>query len=158
MGITVEKEVNIAKKLELCVFKIKREKGGVTVYIKSKMLEDYFKDMANGAKAGSSALWNEGKEVYKSNSFSVAIPPNCSRQPYLFGWNQQYLFSDDVGMNNFTFIRGVGISEGVSYTFPGLFLAKELEKFKDEFKIFIIHFYQNFLKTCEFEIVMTTTD
>ena len=154
----MEREVVSNKKVELCNLKIRREASGVVVYVKSKILEEYFKDYSKGQLSeGGQAPWNEGKKGYKVKNFPIQRV-GTGPIPVVTNWENHELFNWTTPMINLSFLRTVGLSEGVEFKFEGLFMTADIEKFKEQFKLFVVKFYQEYLKVCEFEVTVTSGD
>ena len=156
-----EKEMTVTevKKKELCNLKLKREKGGITITVKSDVFEDFFKGLSNGEiGVGSSSVWGSGMKYYKIPNIAIENDGSYSRNPEIMQWGTITLIDIPHARDNFSFIRAVGITEGVSITYPGLFLTRDIERFRDNFKKFITKFYVEYMKMTHFEISVTSIE
>lgn len=154
---TNEITVNKISKKELATLKIKREKGGITLFVKSQTIEEFFNGLSGGlTSTSSSSIWGGGMEYYKIQSFTIPNAGEFARNPNIVLWGTHPLIDPANNVHNFSFLRAKGLSDGVTIQFNGLFVSRDIERFKEDFKTFITRLYVDFIKVVEFEISVSS--
>ena len=93
------------------VFRFGRDEDGLKIYCKSRMFETYFKRVSDGIKM------HDGNEWYGNEGYSV---PSTSRNRDLSrafdNWGYNEIFVSD-SIPNISWLRTVGLKDGISFTF-----------------------------------------
>lgn len=130
---------------EFCVIRIQRVTDGVKIYCKSKEIEEFFKKIAH--KQGDifytihAQDWEE-IEGYEIDDISF-----------------NYAFFDQFGKDllldgnpNLSFLRAVGLANGVEFVAKGVYSLNMLHQFTEKAKVALQKFYTMFIKPVEIEV------
>ena len=154
----IEEHTETVKNKEICNIRLIRGRGGIKIIAKSEMLEDFFKGLSNNSTAtGDSSIWGRGMNYYKIPSLPIENDGNYHRPPTVMEWGTTNIIDLGNSRSNFSFVRAVGIKDGIEITYPGLFLARDIERFKEDFKRFLTKFYVDYMKVSEFELTVRTS-
>ena len=154
---TKEMETSTAKKRELCHLGVERTLGGITVTCKSEILEDFFKNLSDNKKLTGTVGWGEGREFYDVKKISVPRG-DYKNTINLQTYSAYNVASQDRSVLDFSFIRTVGLKDGIKISCKGLFLKEELEDMKSDFKTLATAIYLNYIKVSSFEITIMSNE
>ena len=152
----VEKTEKTEDKKTLCVFKVSRKIGGVEVYIKSDLYEEFFHKISGGkATASSGGVWGDGEKYYQVAKCSVPRADyeyNVNVQGYggreiIYPENQSY---------DFSFVKTVGIADGVTFKVNGMILQEDIDRFQKDFIRFTKAFFINYAKETSLEVTISS--
>ncbi len=153
---TKTKGEEMVAKRNLCNFKIKRAVGGVEIFIKSELYEDFFNKISSGKaiKAPSGSFFGEGEKYYDVKKCSVP------RSDYEYGvsvadYGRRELINPDNASYDFSFIKTVGIKDGVKFTVNGMFLQEDIERLQKDFTKFTKAFFINYAKENSIEVTIS---
>lgn len=153
----IKKETSVANKKELCSFQLKRTLGGIVITMKSEILEGFFKTMSRGEVKKCDIGWGSGMTYYHIPK--VPIPKGTYKRSIILGeFASCGLIVREQGYLNFSFVKSVGLKDGITVECKGLFLQDDLDDFKHDFKAFITAFYLNYIKESSFEISITSAE
>jgi hypothetical protein len=146
----------VVEKKTLCNLKIKRDMGGLTLYVKSPLFEEFFNRMSAGkALAGSSGLvWGQAEKYYDVKKCSIPRA-EYEKSINVTGYGRSDIMSTENGIHDFSFIKTVGIKDGVTFRIDGMFLQDEIEKFQKDFAKFTKSFFISYAKETSIEVSIT---
>lgn len=156
-GMVMEQKIEekeVVKNQELCFIKIKRIPAGISIYCQSEQIEEFFKGLSKGITQTGEINWGKGKEFYKTTSLKMSATSGMTRPPEFGQWGADYLIMPDTNYNNFSFLRAVGLKDGVTFEFCGLFTKEMIEEFRSNFKIAVQNLYTQYIKVFDFEITL----
>lgn len=151
-------EQTAVEKRKLYEMNIEREANALLLNAKSEIIEEYMKSVSGGAQATGHGTWGEGMQYYKIPSFPVENDGSYHKVPTINQWGMENIIDMTNGKSNFSFIRAVGLKDGVKIQYPGIFLLKDIKHFTEDFKNFITKFYLNYMKIIKFRIEVTTEE
>lgn len=150
-----EREIKVCAKKVLCELKVKREIDGLSVFVKSEIMEEYFRHNSNNVTVIGTVQWNKDMKLYTLPFESVTIP-DMHYAPRLDLQGMNYLINREPRVINLSFLRLAGLSEGISLSFKGLYMRKDVESIRDDIKKYIAYFYSEYMSVCEFHIEIVT--
>lgn len=135
---------------DIGVFSVKRTAEGTKIYAKSPVFEEFFRGMAKGNHISCAPRW-KGVEIYQ-------IPEEALIEHFILDHCHinspgEHLILN--GMANLTFLRHVGLSEGVSFM-VGTMPCKRtyLEDFCDKMKAGIRELYLNYIRPFDNDLLV----
>jgi len=127
------------KKTAEVVMKLKRSPEGLKIYLKSKLIEDFFMNVSNNRTTeSSSAGWKDKKGYILSNT----LGDSNIRYDNWGGAITMYPF-------NFSFIRTVGITKGVTFEFNGVFSKEMITEMSSAYKTALVRLIKEYIKPME---------
>lgn len=148
MSISQEKVVTAPSGKKVLAIRLKRVSGGLLIELKSDVFENFFK--YHGANTESEPTW-EGNKAYK---MPRNLTPNFHRM--LASWGNTNLSVND-NLPNLSFLRAVGLGEGVKFIIPMVFSKTEIMTFKTELAQQANKFFQEYMKPISVTVEIITT-
>jgi hypothetical protein len=155
---TLEEELGITPKVEkkkqLCSIKIDRDENGLKMFVKSPLFEDFFKNTSKGVTKIGSVKWGAGLNYYSIERFV------CPKGDYHFTIHTNDLANYEVidtpqGVLDFSFIKAVGIGEGIEIPCNGLYMQNDIDTFVKDFSTFMRSFVSSYMKKAKTEITIS---
>lgn len=168
------------------VLRVKRVFDGVEIYVKSPQIEDYCKSahelmrqrvQSGAVYANYSYGSTEDAETFLINSESVtSVNPFYGKKGYqlesgslppelrgMANWGHEQLFQDRGGdyaptLTGLAIFAVVGVGEGVSFKFKGMYRAEALQKFTRSVRDAMAKFYADLLRPVDIEVVLTVKE
>jgi hypothetical protein len=128
---------------------IKRTMEGVEIFVKSKIIEDFFSGISEGRTSASDNSGWEGKKSYNP----YTLPKVDSDANSLSKWG--YPLIENGIYYNISFLRAVGLSQGVTFNFPGLFTEEYIRKLAEYTKQMTRRLYNQYIRNCEITLEMS---
>ena len=128
--------------------KLRRIANGLEIYVQSEKIEEFFKNFS-----GISGTYFE-KEHY-SYVFSRITSAGDDLAAFDRAGKEELLYN---GIPNLSFLRMVGIAQGVTFTLPGVYSLYTIQKFIERTKEALKIFYRQYLKPVNVELVITTRE
>jgi len=142
----------VKEKPKLCEMKVTRDENGVVLYIKSPILEEHFKKASNGVvRANTQKHWNVGGFFYFLEE-SISIPERIKYPIYETMYCGIKIIDKSNNYYDFSFIKSVGIKDGMTFTIAGILSKKDIEDFSLDFTKFIRSFSVQFMGKFKFEV------
>jgi hypothetical protein len=148
----------------LCELRVKRSMGlpekvkdaerktaYLEIWIKSQIIEDFFKSLHGGKRKGylESELWGNG---YPNDGVNMVYLEHVE----LDRWGENRLSID--GKLQMSFLRAVGLSEGVVFKVPGMFSKEIIDYYTKNFPEAVRALYINFIKPVNIFVEITTRE
>lgn len=157
MSVEIVEKVEKVEKKVLCDLKIERDLGCVKLHIKSPLYEQFFKRASKDARAtGVEGRWSNGMTYYNYDKASLPRE-EYSRSLNIRSYGVYDIIDPDNCRYDFSFVKTVGIGDGITIEVPGMFMNEELEAFSKDFTKFTKQFFINYAKKASFEIKITAT-
>lgn len=124
MEVAKEKEEKKKKTEKTCIAKlaIRRTLTGITINIKSKTLEEFFKSAYGGETAVVARNnWAMGERYYKGTEGNSPLTVTSERYTINFNLMENNMLVTGDEHLNLSFMRIKGIGEGKTFNFPGLY-------------------------------------
>lgn len=140
---------------EFCIVRIKRTTEGLAIYCKSQKLEEFWRRLSEhqnaGIGEGREGSATAGLKYYKINNFP-SLPFRVA------SWGEEGALWYNNTTANLSFIRTVGLSEGITYCIRGVFSLESIQKWIEETKVHLQKFYTQYLKPVDIEFVISTRE
>ncbi|MBW6469637.1 MAG: hypothetical protein K0A90_00265 [Methanosarcinaceae archaeon] len=134
----------IIKKTETINMKISRCPIGLEIYIKSPVIEDFFKGLAQGVVSTSTeSNWLPHKGYTPQGNIEHIA------NTHFDNWGGSLV---QKGYYNLSMLRTVGLSKGQTFRFKGVFSKNMIENIATEFKTVLITLIKNYVKPMEVTI------
>lgn len=158
MEATEEKKSKKGEKITIAHIIVKRTMMGVSIGIKSKTIEEFFKGVCNGyTSILSKAKWGQGERYYRVEG-STEFTPTITSDRYQISLNlpdsEPLLSADDV--LNLTFLRVKGISEGKTFNFNGLYRESDVGAISQAINEGLKNLFKEYNTPACYEIELTT--
>lgn len=135
------------KEGQLALIRAETTDTGAKIFVKSKIISDFFKDLSGGKRQVASTHPGWEGDVYTLDSGDEEFG-----KFRLIGGQ----LIDSSNRPNLSFFRYVGIDEGKTFNLnEGLISKSQLKKWEEEASQALIDFYKTYLKDDSFELVMT---
>jgi hypothetical protein len=154
MSTVVVQEETFKKANEgVATIKLRRTIGGAEIFIKSEQLEEFFKTLSN------SRLSNEwlGHKAYEIPRSPLLEQLNGG-QASLTKWGEATLYNTEYGYANISYIRAVGVANGVTFKIPGVYSIESIKSYAERLKNGVSFIYQNLMKTYSMEMTISTKE
>lgn len=145
-----EKTIRKGNKVDIATFAISRDQQGICIAIRSAKLEEFFLSNAKGSSAKTlpSAGWDKFKYHALSSPDSDALSFSTPEADAEFNLRNDYLVSGNKV--NLSFIRAVGLKDGIELKIPGVYSREVMGKLSKALKTAIQRIYVNFIKPYHF--------
>jgi hypothetical protein len=140
--------VEIEPKLPAVEFRIKRTFNGASIFIRSQILEDFFKGLTShktNIKTSTNPGWVD-KKGYPIRE----VTEELGNFTY---WGNNSLMVDR-SYPNMSFFTVYGASKGVEFSLPGLFSDTVLNNFKTSVRKELLNLYDKFMKDLEYSVII----
>lgn len=158
---TIKKPVNA--KESLLNLRMRRTNEGVLVYAKSRLLEEFFKELARA------------NTVDFSPSYFKIIKPKLSSGPNDFIYYKSYRLTSEIadvnayivgeprqlyqdGSLNMRYFTLVGLKDGVEVLFPGMYSRQRIKEAHQATLDAVKSIYMNYMRPFEISLEMNITE
>ena len=151
-----EKESEKKKKITLAHIMVSRCDIGVEIYAKSKVIEEFIKKTYSGDTMAGTAIWNTGHRLYKKPNAVQHPTIEATRHTPTLGGAERNELVDGSEMLNMSFLRIVGLSEGVRVKFRGLYRETDIAGIAQSINEGIKNLFKEYNTPTCYEIEVTT--
>ena len=157
MKVPVEIEVKVKRTLpqdkNILLVRVRRDKKGLKVYLKSSCLEEYFSQLSVG-KLNTESPWC-GHKSYRGND--SRLPTNMAQSLREGNWHGgiTYVYEGPNTQYNCSMLRAVGLRDGVNFLWQGLFPATIVTEWLHQLQNIAMHIYVLYLKPKEQSITLS---
>jgi hypothetical protein len=146
-------EDKVVKENGFATLRIRRVANGLEIYVQSKRIEEFFEKLPNmyvrevgyGPLQGLRAYYRkegEGPELMDEHGYKRGV---------LWCINEG-IFEHEHDVINMSFLRLVGVKDGITIVFPGVYSLREIKEIVEKIKEALKIFYREFLKEVEVEV------
>lgn len=155
--VPVDIEVNVKRTLpdekNILIVRVRRSKQGLSVYLKSSCLENYFRQISKGVI--NNTLWC-GHKAYQG--FDIRLPQSITQRLDVSHWHGS-MFSqqgeNDFTLYNCSMLRAVGLCHGVKFLWIGLHPSSSVTNWLTQLQDVVMHIYVLYIKPKEQTICLS---
>lgn len=128
--------------------RVKRHNGRLSLYLKSKVMEEFFKHNSTGRTSG--VAYND-IEAYE-NTGGIG-----SNNAVFNEWGHPSLFYNSERINA-SFLRAVGLSKGVTIEISMVASRERIESFLESLKAVTVELYRDYIKPIDIYLEVTSKE
>ncbi|MCI0748844.1 MAG: hypothetical protein L0Y58_25845 [Verrucomicrobia subdivision 3 bacterium] len=148
-------EIIDKRKNTLLTLKVRRTLNGISLFLKSEPLECVFQTMASGREDHSQdSRWPKISGYRLDSSHELAR--HLSGCNLIFNkWGERL---DTGGYYNFSIVRAVGLSKGVTIEMAGPYSSAFIKEWINQLKSWTKNLYRDFLAPIDLQLTITTKE
>lgn len=144
-------------KIKIASITIGRCKEGVGLYIKSPVIEEFIKKAYGTRTLPGPAEWNRGEKFYIPESGTAIEITSTRHTLQLNGETDNWLIRNDETLN-VSFLRMVGIKEGKTMKFRGLYRESDIAAIAQSINEGLKNLFKEYNTPTCYEIEVTTEE